>query len=233
MNFLAIRVATRFQIRTAFDRILLGFGVTDLEKLSKMGRSFGVISAYRAGLSKSQNQERHGKLMADLQKAGLKAETFKSQWDDMATGVTHKEKSIFVPKIDFETLHELGKKYEQDAVLYKDTSGSIGVYFKDNTATMAFNPESGEMSVTKSQDPKQEYSRGRSVSFGLQLVEDRKFHHDGKTPVTQKKIVETLKADKADKGKSKPKGDSDWWEDMTKPAQKDYCEAHPGSERCK
>jgi hypothetical protein len=225
------RIAFRFHVRQAYERALYAFGITDLEKLSKKGRSFGVLSAYRSGLSKSQNQKRHGELIADLQKRGYKAETFKSQWDDMATGVTHKEKSIFIPKIDFETLHDLGKKYEQDAVLFKDTSGSIGVYFKDNTAVMAFNNETGEASVSKSTDPKQEYSRGRGVSFGLQLVEDRKFKHDGKKPVTQQEIVKTLKADKPEEG-AKSTGDSDWWEDLSKPAQTDYCHEHPKSERC-
>jgi hypothetical protein len=185
-RFIAQRVARR--IESATDRE--AFGVTDLEKLSKMGRSFGVISAYRSNLSKKKNQQRHGELMADLQKAGHRPHAFKSQWEDMATGVTHKEKSLFVPGIDFRTLHELGQKYEQDAILFKDRSGSIGVYFKDNTAVMAFNDE-GKMDVTKSTDPGKEYSRGRGVSFGLRLVEDKKFPFHGK-PITQQDVVNAL-----------------------------------------
>jgi hypothetical protein len=232
------RVASRFGLRAACQRILTAFGVNDLEQLSKMGRSFGVISAYRSGLSKSENQKRHGQLMADLQKAGLKAHTFKSQWEDMDTKVTHKEKSIFVPKIGFKELNELGKKYEQDAVLFKDHSGSIGIYFKDNTAVMAFN-DTGEMDVSKSKDPKQEYSRGRGVSFGLQLIDDQKFHYSDNKPVTQDQIVKTLKskgkstAPETKEPESKTESDSDWFEEMGKPAQKHYCEEHPGSEHCK
>jgi hypothetical protein len=230
----AIRVATRFEVRTAAQRVLLAFGVKDLNKLSKKGRTFGVISAYRAELSKKENQKRHGELMADLQKAGYKPETFKSQWDDMATGVVHKEKSVFVPKIDFKTLHELGKKYGQDAVLYKDKSGSIGVYFKDNTAVMAFN-EAGEAAVTKSTNPKEDYSRGRGLSFGLQLVEDKKFRYNGTKPITQQDILKQLgKAKKPSKGEEKPKGKehSDWFDNLSKPAQKEYCETHPNSKVC-
>lgn len=188
---LARRIATRFQVRLAFSGALVGFGVKDLEHLTKKGRSFGVVSAYRAGLSKAENQERHGQLIADLQKLGFRnVETLKSQWDDMATGVTHKEKSILIPNIAFEALHKLGKKYDQDAVLFKDPSGSVGIYFKDGTAMMAFDPK-GEVALTKSDKPG-EYSKGRGMSFGLQLVEDRKFHFSG--PVTRDDIIKDLEA---------------------------------------
>jgi hypothetical protein len=188
---LARRVATRFSVRLAFSGALVAFGVKDLEHLSKKGRSFGVISAYRSNLSKAENQERHGQLIADLQKLGIRnVETLKSQWEDMETKITHKEKSILIPNISFEALHKLGKKYDQDAVLYKDPSGSVGVYFKDGTATMAFDPK-GEAAMSKSEKPG-EYSKGRGMSFGLQLVEDRKFKYTDK-PITAEEIAKDLK----------------------------------------
>lgn len=190
-----------------------------------------MISAYRSNLSKAQNQERHGQLIADLQKLGIRnVETLKSQWDDMATGVTHKEKSILIPNIAFHALHQLGKKYDQDAVLFKDPSGSVGVYFKDGTATMAFDPK-GEAAISKSEKPG-EYSKGRGLSFGLQLVEDRKFHFTDK-PITADEIAKNLK-EQPMKGSEKEEsgGESDWWKAMTPDAKKTYCEAHPGSGLC-
>lgn len=235
MDPLTLRVLTRFQVRHAFTGAVLGFGVKDLDQLSKKGRSFGVISAYRSNLSKSQNQERHGQLIADLQKLGIRnPETLKSQWDDMDTKVTHKEKSILIPNISFEALHKLGKKYDQDAVLFKDPSGSVGVYFKDGTATMAFNPE-GEAAITKSEKPG-EYSKGRGLSFGLQLVEDRKFHYSGK-PITHAEVAKELeehpmKGAEESEDKGQDSGTSDWWKGLTPEAQKTYCEAHPGSANC-
>jgi len=185
-QFIAQRVARRF----ASYRFFQAFGVTDLAKLSRKGRSFGVISAYRTGLSKKENQERHGDLVADLQKAGHHFHDFKASWEDMASGVTKKEKSVLVPNVDFKTLFDLGKKYEQDAVLYKDPSGSIGIYFGGGKAIMAFNP-TGEMDVSKSTDRSKEYSHGRSMSFGLRLVDDKEFHHHGK-PITQQDVVDAL-----------------------------------------
>ncbi len=232
MDRLARRVATRFEVRTAFSGALVSFGVKDLEHLSKKGRSFGVISAYRANLSKAENQERHGQLIADLQKLGIrKTETLKSQWEDMATGVTHKEKSILIPNVSFEALHSLGKKYDQDAVLYKDPSGSVGVYFKDGTATMAFDPK-GEVAITKSEKPG-EYSKGRGLSFGLQLVEDRKFHYSDK-PITHGEIVKDLKEHpmRGAEPEAEKSGESEWWKTQTPAQQKTYCEAHPGSAYC-
>jgi hypothetical protein len=187
----AVRVAIRFNVRTAAARYLYAFGVNDLSKLMGMGRSFGVVSAYRSGLPKSQNQERHGQLIADLQKMGHRnTHPLKSSWEDMATKVTHKEKSVFVPNIDFSSLVELGSKYEQDAILFKDASGTIGVYFKDHTAVMAYD-NSAAMGVDKSTDPSQGYSKGRGLSFGLQLVEDRKFRFTN-NPITKKQLEKEL-----------------------------------------
>jgi len=186
----ALRVARRFSIRTAFNRTLVAFGIKDLDQLSKKGRSFGVISAYRANLPKSENQKRHGELVADLQKAGInRAETFKSHWEDMATKVTHKEKSLFVPHISFGTLTALMDKYDQDAVVFKDPSGSIGIYDKNGVATMAFDPE-GDLALTKSLG-KDDYSKGRSMSFGLQLVDSMTFRYSS-SPITRDEIVKAL-----------------------------------------
>jgi Protein of unknown function (DUF3293) len=194
MNLVA-RVAHRFSLRTAFHRTVTAFGLKDLAQLSKKGRRFGVMSAYRSGLSKRENQERHGQLIADLQKEGHRhVSDLKSQWEDMATRVVHKEKSVLIPNISFKLLCALGKKYDQDAVLYKDPSETIGVYFKDGTAVMAFNPE-GMPAMQQSLERSQEYSRGRSLSFGLQLVDDRKFQYggySGGTPVTSTQIAMSL-----------------------------------------
>lgn len=233
MDPLALRVLTRFQVRSAFQGALVGFGVKDLEHLSKKGRSFGVISAYRAGLSKSENQKRHGELVADLQRLGIRdVEMLKSSWDDMATGINHKEKSILIPNVSFEALHKLGEKYEQDAVLYKDPSGSVGVYFKNGTASMAFDPK-GEAAISKSEKPG-EYSKGRGLSFGLRLVEDRKFKYTDK-PVTAEDIAKDLAKNppKGAESEAEEKGaDSDWWKAQSPEQKKTYCEAHPNSGYC-
>lgn len=195
MDVVAHRVAQRFNRRLAFERVVLAFGLKDLAQLSKKGRSFGVMSAYRSNLGNHANQERHGKLVAELQTLGYRNVTsFKSQWEDMATNVVKKEKSLFIPRIPFKLLCQLSKKYEQDALLYKHPSDTIGIYDKHGMATLAFDAK-GSMAVQQSLERAKEYSRGRSVSFGLTLIDDRKFPYggyDSGSPVTMGDVVRAL-----------------------------------------
>jgi hypothetical protein len=196
-------------------RVLVAFGISDLEKLSNSGNKFAVISGYRAGKGKHENQQRHGELMAKLQKAGYRKLTpIKSRWEDMATNVEHAEKSILVPNMSFDDATKFMKDYDQDAVLYKDPSGSIGIYFKDGTATMAFEPSKADAAVLKSKG-REEYSKGRSFSFGLQLVDDKKFKWSN-GPITKDDIVKEISSGKPkEPEKSESKG-GDKWEDFVK-----------------
>lgn len=197
MDRLAARVAARFRCRQAFARLVVAFGVKDLEQLSKMGRQFAVISAYRPKEEKSkhENKDRHGDLMADLQRMGYrKWETLRSTWVDMVTGVKAGERSILVPGMSFADAVHLMKQYDQDGIVYKDPSGSLGIYMKNGTAQMAFDPKTGDAAVTKSLQ-RDEYSKGRSMSFGLSLMDDE-FHWSG-GPITGddiKKHVESKAA---------------------------------------
>jgi len=182
MDSLTLRVAAR-------HRFLTAFGLRDFDNLVRKPGSFGILSAYRGELSKSDNKQRHGELIADLQRAGFhRVETMRSHWEDMATNVTHKEQSLLVPRISFAQLMNLGDKYKQDAVIYKDPSGTIGIYDNRGEAELAFDPQ-GDAAVALSLG-KDEYSKGRSLSFGLQLV-PRKFRYHNK-PITRDMLVKQL-----------------------------------------
>lgn len=190
---LAFRVSSQYLSRTSGRRIFLAFGVRDLDKLFRMGSQFAVISGYRAELGKHENQGRHGNLVGDIQRMGYRRMVpMKSSWEDMATGVRHSEKSVMVPGMEFQDAVKLMNDYKQDAILYKDRSGTIGVYFNNGTATMAFNATDADLAVLESTDPT-EYSKGRDFSFGLQLVEDKKFRWSG-GPVTKREVLEQLAA---------------------------------------
>lgn len=185
------RLVKRAEARRTAERHLEAFGVKDLAHLNAMGRRFAVISGYRAELHKHENQQRHGDMMGDLQRMGYRnLVPMKSAWEDMATGVVHREKSVLVAGMSFSDATHLMKEYKQDAVLYKDPSGTIGIYFNDGTALMAFEPTKQDLAVLMSES-KGEYSKGRSFSFGLQLVDDRKFHWSG-GPVTHDEVVGQL-----------------------------------------
>lgn len=196
MDRLAHRVVARF-LRMAFERGLVAFGVNDLGQLSKLGRQFAVISGYRPPEEggKHVNKERQGDLRADLQRMGYrKAVPLKSSWEDMASGKVHGERSILVPGMDFGDAIAMMKKYNQDGILFKDASGSVGIYTKDGTAEMAYDTKTGDPAIAKALD-KSEYSKGRSMSFGLQLVPG-KFHWSG-GPITGEDIKKRIEAEAA------------------------------------
>jgi hypothetical protein len=237
MDRLAQRVLTRFMTRVAFEKGLVSFGIKDLEQLSKMGRQFAVISAYRPPdeHGKHENKQRHGDLMADLQRMGYrKFETLRSSWEDMASGTRHGERSILVPGMSFKDATHLMKKYNQDGILYKDPSGSVGIYKKDGKAEMAYDPKTGDPAISKALD-KSEYSKGRSMSFGLQLVEGEIPWSDG--PVTGEQIKKHVEATAAKAEKKTPKESpkeeapesSKWWESQTPAFKRKYIEEHPQS----
>jgi hypothetical protein len=229
VNLLAVRVAALFRVRVAFENALLSFGVSDFGHLEQGGRQFAVLTAYRPR-SKSQNKKEMQKLLADVQKMGYrKIVPQKASWKDAETGEVSGERSILIPNMSFEHATALMKKYDQDAIIFKDESGSVGVYNRNGTANMAYDPKTGDPSVTKALD-KSQYSKSRSMSFGLNIVPGDFKWSDG--PVTAKHIKEHVESEAA-KEKGSEKGDeskgSDWWDSQTKEFQQKYLQEHPDS----
>ena len=228
MNLLAIRVAATFRSRVAFERGLLSFGVKDFGQLEGKGRQFAVLTAYRP-TSKSTNKEQMTKLLQDIQKLGYRhVIPQKASWKDMETGKVSGERSILIPHMSFEHATALMKKYNQDGVIYKDPSGTIGIYNKDGTANMAYDPKTGDPSVTKSIE-KSEYSKARSMSFGLNIVPGE-FKWSGNEPVKAEHIQKRIESEAAKEApKEEPEGDTTWWKAQTPAAQQKYLEENPQS----
>lgn len=89
---------------------------------------FGIISAYGDG-SENLNRISHDRLLADLRTLGhYRYETFRGHWNGMP------EKAVFVTGISEENLVVLGRKYKQEAVVYKGESGKPRMVFL-NTRT--------------------------------------------------------------------------------------------------
>ena len=174
-----------------------------LKKMMETGATFGVISAYQEG-SKKQNQERHGQLMRDLQKAGYRPIPLRGSWE----GVT--EKSVLVPRIDPKVLFELGRKYQQDAVIHKSKDGVLGMYHTkgEPRAEMAVDPK-GDPAFEVETD-KSLYSKARGLSFEFGFLWGDEVPWDGKKPISRDKMKEFVqehfpaKADSAN-GKSRTK----------------------------
>jgi hypothetical protein len=158
-----------------------------LSKMLEQGGTFGVISAYQGGSSKKKNQERHGDLMADLQRLGYHPETLRGSWE----GVT--EKSVLVPGIRPEHLFELGRKYGQDAVIHKSKDGVLGMYHTkgEPKAQIAVDPKS-DPAFDISTD-KELYSKARGLSFEFGFLWGTDVPWDGKTPVARKGMREFVR----------------------------------------
>jgi hypothetical protein len=186
-------IVARFNQRRVAQRILNAFGVNDMKKLFRLGNQFGVLSGYRAELHKHENQDRHGDIMGDLQSMGYsRLIPLKSAWEDMATNVVHREKSILVPGMHFADCVSLMARYKQDAIIYKDPTGTIGIYFGNGEAIMAYDATEKDLAVL-THHGYNEYSKGRNFSFGLQLVDDKKFHWSGK-PLDKASLLAQLVA---------------------------------------
>ena len=97
---------------------------------------------------------------------------------------------------------------------------------------MAYDTKSGDAAISKAID-KSEYSKGRGLSFGLQLVPG-KFKWSG-GPITGediKKHVELQAKSETSESKDDKGGESDWWKGQTPAFKKDYCEQHENSGYC-
>ena len=158
-----------------------------LQMLQKgKGRTFGVISAY-TGTSKHENQQRHGQLMADLQKLGYrKLHTLKAKWQGESGN--YKEKSFLIPNIRPEQLFSLGEKYGQDATIYKGADGIIGMYYPGGSyAEIAVDP-SADPAFQAAEDTGLFSKVRRDWSFEFGFLWGKHVPWNGKQPITRKAV---------------------------------------------
>lgn len=151
------------------------------ERMMGLGGSFGIISAY-SSRSKKENQTRHGQLMADLQQLGFRPVQLRGSWE----GVT--ERSMLIKNIPPGVLFELGRKYGQDAVIYKSKDGVLGMYHTKGApkAEIAVDPQ-GEPAFEAAAD-KSLYSKSRGLSFGFGFLWGKDVPWDGHTPIGRKQM---------------------------------------------
>jgi len=158
------------------------FKARTFQNLMHLPGSFGILSAYREGVKK-QNKILHGKLLGDLQRMGYRtSHPLKGQWEGVS------EKSVLVPRIKPKDLFFLGRKYGQDAVIYKGQDGLVGMYYLQGTphAEVAITPE-GLQSFDVSLD-KDLFSRSRNWSFNLGFLWGQEIPWTGGNPITSESV---------------------------------------------
>lgn len=116
-------------------------------------KNWGVVTASRGELTPAENKQRNKELENDLRKLGYGFVHVDGMWqecrkpdteykdcpDDMK--VPTEEKSLFIPNISKEHIQALGKKYQQDSVLFADekTKEKGEATFIDSKSGEAFN----------------------------------------------------------------------------------------------
>lgn len=74
--------------------------------------TFGLVSACLAGADALENELRHEALKSELTLLGFRHSEYDGKWEGS------REKAVAVKDVTPEVLEEMGRKYEQDAVVY-------------------------------------------------------------------------------------------------------------------
>jgi len=111
----------------------------------KSVKNWGMLTAYRYANTPNQNRKLNKELEAELRAMGHGFFKVEGHWVECQDGNLSYadcpknllkdaiEESLFVPNISAKEIHNLGKKYEQDAVIFggEQTKGNATLIFKD------------------------------------------------------------------------------------------------------
>ena len=140
-------------------------------------KQFGVLTAHRGGAGAGANTRANEELVRDLQELGYNNFIpLKASWDGTS------EKSFLVPGMKFTHAIELGEKYEQQAVIFKDGSGTLGVYYPSERAVEVAATPDGDIAAEIALD-KTLYSKGRGLSFSFGVLWGQKMPWDMTRPL--------------------------------------------------
>jgi len=87
-------------------------------------KTCGIVSAYRANLKEEENDNRYNQLKQAVRNSGYVYIEIRGGYKEKERGFI-RVKALFVLRIKKNGIINLGKKYEQDSVLYKDDKAII------------------------------------------------------------------------------------------------------------
>ena len=108
-------------------------------------KNWGMMTAYRYANTPNQNKTLNKELEGELRKMGHGFFKVEGHWVECQDGnLSYEdcpknllkdaiEESLFIPNISAKEIHNLGKKYQQDAVIFggEQTKGNATLIFKD------------------------------------------------------------------------------------------------------
>jgi len=156
-------------------------------ELRNYGPRFGVISAYK-GSGESRNKIRRAQLIADITRLGYrKISPLRGPWKLVPEG------SFVLQNVRPEDLFELGRKYDQEYVLYQGQAGIMGFYYLQGEprARVIVDPKGD--TIFRAVADMTPYSRGKGLDLDWGLLWSQEFPWDGHNPLTRKKVRQMLK----------------------------------------
>jgi hypothetical protein len=115
--------------------------------------SFSVISAYCNENTDQENLVKHDELKNEIRSLGYGYIEQNSGYSYKDKGIDKpeikQEKSLFIPKINYDGAMMIGKKYKQESILYKDKNrGFILVYCRDGKRNDGSSFKTGDIEAT-------------------------------------------------------------------------------------
>lgn len=97
--------------------------------------SFAILTSWRGNLTPNKNKANFRALKSAIRGADLGFFKLKGWWQEEGTDEATAEPSLFVPDIPLDLARKLGKKYDQDAIIYSgaETNGKVALIFKNGS----------------------------------------------------------------------------------------------------
>jgi hypothetical protein len=156
-------------------------------ELRTYGPRFGVVSAHK-GSDERRNKIHHARLLADIARLGYRKVTpLRGPWELVP------EDAILLRNVRPEDLFELGRKYEQEYVVYQGQSGIMGFYHLQGEprARVVVDPKGD--SIFRGVSDMTAYSLGKGLDLEWGLLWSREFPWDGRNPLTRDQVRQMLK----------------------------------------
>ena len=114
---------------------------------------FGIISAFRPEFEKEENKQKHQDLKKDIRDIGLGYIEMKGGWKGGS------ELSFFIPNVKKKDIIDLGTKYFQETVMYKNETEFVYIDTKRNIGKILdrFKFKSGKDNIRLAKELVKEY----------------------------------------------------------------------------
>ena len=153
--------------------------------------TLAIISTYRDEREEPHNRELLVELKREVRKLGLGFNELVSRWSEQneETGnvVSSDERALLIPNISYEDAFELGKKYDQSSIIFKDANSCREVCTNNFTSwddksytsgdiVRTFNTRRDNNNIFNLDDAKEIFGRRKGGPASKLVKGDRSFH---------------------------------------------------------